>query len=184
MRKQVTQQNMQNNNNTQYKMRTNYQIRVPQVRVLQSDGSNLGVMTTQEALKLAQEQGLDLVEVNPKGTPPVCKIIDYGKYKYEEKKKQSEAKKNQKIQELKEITFRPNTDENDLEHKLSSAKTFLEEGNKVKFTIRFRGREITHPQVGKDKLDWMIEKLGDLISTNSQYSLEGKFMSLIVYPAK
>lgn len=173
-----------NNNNTQYRVRINNYIRVPQVRVILSDGSSPGIMATRDAIVMAQDQGLDLVEINPKAIPPVCKILDYGKFKYEEKKKQAENKKNQKIQELKEITFRPNTDDNDLSHKLESAKQFLADGNKVKFTIRFRGREITHPQVGKDKLDWIVQQLNNLILPSPITSLEGKFMSMIVSPTK
>lgn len=169
---------MQNN------VRVNNYIRVPQVRVVLSDGSSPGVMQTREALKLAQEQGLDLVEINPKAFPPVCKIIDFGKFKYEEKKKVAESKKNQKNSELKEITFRPTTDENDLKHKLESAKQFLSDGNKVKFTIRFRGREITHPEVAKEKLDWITNQLNGLILSSPQVTLEGKFMWLIVSPNK
>lgn len=172
------------NNNIQYRTRVNNYIKVPQIRVILNDGTNVGIMNTYDALKLAKEQSLDLVEINPSASPPVCKILDYGKYKYEEKKKQTEARKNQKVQELKEITFRPNTDDNDLSHKLEFAKQFLADGNKVKFTIRFRGREITHPQVGKDKLDWIVQQLNNLILPNPITSLEGKFMSMIVAPGK
>jgi len=172
-----------NQNNIQ-KVRINNQIRVLQVRVLDADGSNLGVLNTRDALKLAQDKALDLVEINPKAVPPVCKILDYGKFKYDEKKKQQLAKKNQTNQELKELTFRPNTDENDLTHKVAQAKLFIEEGHKVKFTIRFRGREITHPQVGKDKLDWIQTQMAGLIAANPFVSLEGKFMTMIVSPVK
>lgn len=172
------------NSSTQYRVRVNNFIRVPQIRVVLSDGSNGGIMATREALKLALDQGLDLVEINPKSVPPVCKIMDYGKYKYEEKKKQAEIRKNQKAQELKEISFRPNIDENDLKHKLKSVKEFLEEGHKVKFTIRFRGREVTHPEVAKEKLTWFIDQLGDLIVPPPPSSMEGKFMFLVVSPAK
>lgn len=175
---------MQTENSTQYRIRINNFIRVPQVRVVLNDGSNGGVMATKDALRLAFDQGFDLVEINPKSVPPVCKIMDYGKYKYEEKKKQSEIRKSQKLQELKEVTFRPNTDENDLKHKLESAKEFLEEGHKVKFTIRFRGRETTHPELGKEKLAWIVEQLGVLIVPSTSPSMEGKFMFLIVSPAK
>lgn len=171
-------------NNFQPRTRINYQIRIPQIRVVAEDGSNLGVMDTRAALKMAQDQSLDLVEINPRAVPPVCKIMDYGKFKYEEKKKLQAAKRNQQIQELKEITFRPNTDENDLAHKVESAKKFLEEGDKVKFTIRFRGREITHPDIGKNKLEWILQQLASFISAGSQINLEGKFMSMIVSPAK
>jgi translation initiation factor IF-3 len=177
---------MQNNNQQQreQRVRTNRQIRVPQIRVVGSDGENLGVMNTFDALKLAQDQTLDLVEINPRSVPPVCKIMDYGKFKYEEKKKTQAAKKNQQVQEMKEITFRPNTNENDLTHKLVQVKEFLAEGNRVKFTIRFRGREITHPQVGKDKLDWILEQLAGLTAPNPSVSLEGKFMTMVVSPSK
>lgn len=172
-----------NQNNTQ-KVRLNNQIRVPQVRVLDSEGNNLGVLNTREALKMAQDQSLDLVEINPRSVPPVCKILDYGKYKYDEKKKQQAAKQNQQNQEIKELTFRPNTDENDLGHKIEQAKQFLADGDKVKFTIRFRGREITHPQIGKDKLLWIQEQLSGLITPSPFVSLEGKFMMMIVAPLK
>jgi translation initiation factor IF-3 len=173
-----------NNNNTQYRVRINKYIRVPQIRVILEDGSSPGIMETYVALKMAQDQGLDLVEINPKAIPPVCKILDYGKFKYEEKKKLQESKKNQKVQELKELTFRPNTDDNDLAHKVERAKEFLAEGNKVKFTIRFRGREITHPQIGRDKLEWILKELDGLIVPMQGVSLEGKFMTMIVSPKK
>jgi translation initiation factor IF-3 len=173
-------------NNTQQapRIRTNHQIRVPQIRVILDDGSNGGLMATKDALKMAQDAGLDLIEINPKGVPPVCKITDFGKMKYEEKKKQQAEKKKQVVQELKELTFRPNTDTNDLNHKLEQAKGFLEDGNKVKFTIRFRGREITHSDLGRAKLEWFLQQLQGLISDKSQISLEGKFMSMLVSPTK
>jgi len=173
-----------NNQQREYRTRVNGYIRVPQVRVVLEDGSSPGIMNTRDALKMAQDQGLDLVEINPRATPPVCKIIDYGKFKYEEKKKQSAAKKNQVVQELKELTFRPNTDENDLQHKLAQAKEFLAEGNKVKFAVRFRGREITHSNLGKEKLEWILKELDGLVQTNPQISLEGKIMWMIVSPTK
>ena len=173
-----------NNQSQQYRTRINQYIRVPQVQVILSDGKNGGVMSTRDALKLAQDEGLDLIEINPRSAPPVCKIADFGKMKYEEKKKQQAAKKNQVIQELKELTFRPNTDENDLNHKLEQAKGFLTEGNKVKFTVRFRGREIIHSNIGREKLEWILQQLQGLITDKSQISLEGKFMWLIVSPTK
>lgn len=175
------------NNNTQtqqYRQRINRYIRVPQIRVILADGSNGGIMNTQDALKLAQDQSLDLIEINPKAIPPVCRIADHGKLKYEEKKKAQAAKKNQVVQELKELTFRPNTDENDLNHKLEQAKEFLTEGNKVKFTVRFRGREITHSDLGKTKLEWILAQLQGLITDKPQISLEGKFMFMVVSPKK
>lgn len=169
---------------SQIKIRINFQIKVPQVRVIQDDGSSLGLMNTRDALKLAQDQSLDLVEINPKAFPPVCKICNYGKYKYDEKKKISENRKKQKTQELKELTFRPNTDFNDLNHKLSSAKEFLAEGHKVKFTVRFRGREITHPQIAEEKLSWITQQLTGLILSEAPISLEGKLMFMTVTPTK
>jgi translation initiation factor IF-3 len=177
---------MQTNNQQQreYRVRINKFIRVPQIRVVLADGTNGGIMDTFVALKQAQDAGLDLVEINPKAQPPVCKIMDYGKYKYEEKKKVQAAKKNQQTQELKELTFRPNTDENDLNHKLEQAKSFLEEGDRVKFTVRFRGREIVHANIGKEKLQWILRQLGTTIAPNPQINLEGKFMSMVVSPTK
>jgi translation initiation factor IF-3 len=173
-----------NNQPQQYRVRINQYIRIPQIRVILADGSNGGIMATRDALKLAQDQGLDLVEVNPKALPPVCKIVDYGKFKYEEKKKAQADKKKQQVQELKELTFRPNTDENDLTHKLNQAKGFLEEGDRVKFTVRFRGREIVHSNLGKEKLEWILQRLGSTVTPNPQINLEGKFMSMIVAPTK
>ena len=173
-----------NNNQTQYRTRINQFIRVPQIRVVLADGSNGGIMNTQDALKMAREQGMDLIEISPKAVPPVCKIADYGKMKYEDKKKAQVAKKNQQTQELKELTFRPNTDEGDLAHKLEKAKEFIAEGNKVKFTVRFRGREIVHSNIGKEKLDWFLQQLDGLVAPNPQVSLEGKFMSMIVSPVR
>lgn len=176
--------NMQQTNQFQYRIRINYFIKAPQVRVILADGTPGGIMDIKDALSLAQEQNLDLVEVNPKTSPPLCKLINFGKYKYEEKKKQAESRKNQKIQEIKEITFRPNTDENDLNHKTQQAKQFLNDGNKVKFIIRFRGREIVHPQIGKDKLEWIFAQLSGLIQSVPFINLDGKLMSAIVAPKK
>lgn len=175
---------MQTQNNFQTRVRINHQIRVPQIRVILNDGSNAGIMNTYDALKMAKDQAFDLVEINPTAKPPVCKIMDYGKYKYEEKKKAQAAKKNQVVQELKELTFRPNTDENDLNHKLDQAREFLGEGNKVKFTVRFRGREITHSELGRGKLEWILQQLQGLVADKPQISLEGKFMWMIVSPTK
>lgn len=177
-------QNSQNTQSFQQRIRVNFQIKVPQVRVIQEDGASLGVMPTKDALKLAQDQGLDLVEINPKSSPPVCKIYNYGKFKYEEKKKLAENRKKQKSQELKELTFRPNTDLNDLNHKLSSAKEFIKDGHKVKFTVRFRGREVTHPQIAEEKLLWIVQQLNGMIVSESPILLEGKLMHMTVAPSK
>ncbi len=176
--------NSNNSQNFQNRIRVNFQIKVPQIRVIQEDGTLVGVMPTREALKMAQDQGLDLVEINPKASPPVCKICNYGKFKYDEKKKLSEIRKKQKVQETKELTFRPNTDVNDLHHKLSSAKEFLADGHKVKFTIRFRGREVTHPQIAHEKLTWILQQLHGLIQSDAPIFSEGKIMSMTVTPTK
>ncbi len=146
------------------------------------DGSQLGVMPTSEALKAAEGRGLDLVEVNPKSMPPVCKILDFGRYKYEEKKRASDAKRKQTVVELKEVKLRPKTDDHDLQVKVRSARRFLESGNKVKFTVRFRGREITHPQRAQMQLDWLVEQLADLANTEQRPQMEGRTMSAIVGP--
>jgi len=171
-----------NNQQQQFRIRINHYIRVPQVRLILSDGSNAGIVATYDALKLAKEEGLDLIEINPKGFPPVCKIADYGKMVYEEKKKEKAAKKNQVVQELKELVFRPNTDTNDLNHKIEQAKGFLSEGNKVKLTVKFRGREVTHSELGKEKLEYFVQQLQTLIADKPQISLEGKIMWAILSP--
>jgi len=168
----------------QFKYRVNFQIKAQQVRVINNDGENLGIFQFKDAMQLATDQNLDLVEINSKSNPIIVKIIDYGKFKYEEKKKQSEIHKNQKIQELKEIMFRPNTDENDLLHKLNSAKEFIADGHKVKFTVKFKGREITHPQIGREKIDWIISQLDNTILANPLISMEGKIMYTIVTPVR
>src|SRR5258706_15721786 len=139
-----------------FQIRVNHRIRVPEVRVIGADGSMLGVLQTHEALRTAQEQGLDLVEVNPKADPPVCKILDFGKYKYEEKKKAAEAKRKQTVVEIKEIKLRPKTDDHDIAFKTKAARRFIEAGHKVKFTVRFRGREITHPEKAHEQLHWLV----------------------------
>lgn len=175
-------QQTQNNSGNTYRVRINSYIRVPQVRVILEDGSSPGIMNTWEALKLAQEQNLDLVEINPKSVPPVAKICNYGKMKYEDKKKQQAAKKNQKISELKEIDIRPVTEQHDLDHKLDRAKEFLSDGHKIKFVCKFRGREMAHKNIGQEKLTWMLDQLKDLIVTPSPISMEGKDMYIIVNP--
>jgi translation initiation factor IF-3 len=163
-------------------IRVNHRIRVPEVRVVAEDGSNLGVLATEDALRRAQEKGLDLVEVNPKSVPPVCKILDFGKYKYEEKKKAAEAKRKQTVMEVKEVKLRPKTDDHDLETKIRKARNFIEEGNKVKFTVRFRGREITHPQRAQMQLDFIWSQLEDLANMEQRPTMEAKTMALIVAP--
>jgi len=142
----------------------------------------LGVMATSEALRAASEQGLDLVEVNPKAEPPVCKLLDFGKYKYEEKKKAREAKRKQTSVDVKEIKLRPKTDTHDLATKSRAARRFLETGNKVKFTVRFRGREITHPEKAQEQLDHVVKEVEDLSNVEIRPMMEGRTMTLLVAP--
>ena len=172
------------NNNSQLRLRKNYQIKAAQVRLIDSDGSNVGIVTLQEALRQAKEQALDLIEINSKSVPIVVKIGDYGKLLYEEKKKTQQARKNQVIQEQKELVLRPNTGENDFLRLIEKAREFLLQGNRVKITVRFRGREITHADLGKEKMAFIIKSLEGLIVPNPQVSLEGKFMSVVLSPAK
>jgi len=165
-----------------YQIRVNHRIRVPEVRVIGADGGMLGVLPTHEALRSALEQGLDLVEVNPKADPPVCKILDFGKYKYEEKKKQAQARRNQSVVEIKEIKLRPKTDDHDIAFKVKAARRFLDAGHKVKFTVRFRGREITHPEKAHEQLDVILKALDDVANIETRPMMEARAMSLVVAP--
>ena len=163
-------------------IRINQRIRVPEVRVIGKDGEMLGVLQTQEALRRAQEQGLDLVEVNPKAEPPVCKILDFGKFKYDEKKKATEAKRKQSVVEIKEIKLRPKTDDHDLEFKTRAAIRFIEAGHKVKFTVRFRGREITHPEKAQEQLDWIVQQCEGTANVEVRPAMEQRTMTLLMAP--
>jgi translation initiation factor IF-3 len=163
-------------------IRINGRIRVPEVRVIGADGSMLGIMNTHEALSLAQQQSLDLVEVNPKAMPPVCKILDFGKYKYETAKQAREARRKQTVIDIKEVKLRPKTDDHDLDFKCRAARRFIESGNKVKFTVRFRGREITHPQMAQQQLDWLMGQLEDITNVEVRPQMEGRTMTLLVAP--
>jgi translation initiation factor IF-3 len=163
--------------------RINHRIRVPQVRVVSNEGEMLGVLETSDALRRAREAGLDLVEVNPKAFPPVCKIMDFGKFKYEEKKRQGEARKRQALIELKEIKIRPKTDDHDIDFKLRHIERFLEEGNKVKITCRFRGREITHPEMAMRQLQLLVERTREIAQVEVEPRMEGRTMTLILAPS-
>ena len=163
-------------------IRINHRIRVPEVRVVDADGSMLGIMPTHEAQRAAQAKGLDLVEVNPKAVPPVCKILDFGKYKYEAAKQAREAKRKQTVVDIKEIKLRPKTDDHDLEFKARAAKRFLEAGNKVKFTVRFRGREITHPHMAQQQLDWVVQQIEEVANVEVRPMMDGRTMTLLVAP--
>jgi translation initiation factor IF-3 len=165
-----------------FQIRVNHRIRVPEVRVIGADGSMLGVLQTHEALRMAQDQGLDLVEVNPKTDPPVCKILDFGKYKYEEKKKTAEAKRKQTVVDIKEIKLRPKTDDHDIAFKIKAARRFIEAGHKVKFTVRFRGREITHPEKAQEQLQLVIAGTEDLANVETRAMMEARTMTVLVAP--
>lgn len=158
-------------------------IRVPQVRVIDAEGNQLGVMATRDALSAAENQGLDLVEVAPTANPPVCRIMDYGKFKYQTSKKAKEAKKKQTVISIKEMKLRGKTGEHDFQFKLRNIKRFLGEGDKVKVTIIFRGREITHTELGMGMLKRVAEELKDAAVIESSPRLEGRNMSMILAPA-
>ena len=158
----------------------NGQIRDKEVRVLAENGDQLGVMPVKEAMKLAQEAELDLVKIAPKAQPPVCKIIDYGKYRYELARKEKEAKKKQKTVEVKEVRISPNIDTNDLNTKVNNAKKFIAKGNKVKVTLRFRGREMAHMQQSKHILDDFAEMLAEVAVVEKPAKLEGRSMSMVL----
>jgi translation initiation factor IF-3 len=158
--------------------RINERIRVREVRVIGADGEQLGVMTPEDAIVIAREGGLDLVEVAPNSRPPVCRIMDYGKYKYEQKKKQASKKSHSAV--LKEVKLRPGTDQHDLNFKLNNARKFLMEGDKVKVTVMFRGREMVHTYRGREQLDQVLEQLGAIAKLESRPRMEGRFMSMIL----
>ena len=158
----------------------NEQIRDKEVRLISEDGQQLGIMSSREAMKLAQEADLDLVKIAPTAKPPVCKIIDYGKYKYELTRKEKEAKKKQKTVDVKEVRLSPNIESNDLNTKVNNAKKFIEKGNKVKVTLRFRGREMAHMQSSKHILDDFAELLKDVASVEKPAKLEGRSMSMVL----
>lgn len=158
----------------------NEQIRDKEVRVIGEDGEQLGIMSAKEAMKLAQEADLDLVKIAPTAKPPVCKIIDYGKYRYEQARKEKEAKKKQKTVDVKEVRLSPNIDTNDLNTKVNSAKKFIQKGDKVKVTLRFRGREMAHMQTSKHILDDFADMLKDVASVEKPAKLEGRSISMVL----
>ena len=158
----------------------NEQIRDREIRLIGEDGGQLGIMSAREAMKIAQEAELDLVKIAPAAKPPVCKIIDYGKYKYEQARKEKEAKKKQKTVEVKEVRLSPNIDTNDLNTKINNAKKFISKGNKVKVTLRFRGREMAHVQQSKHILDDFAETLADVAVVEKPAKMEGRAMSMVL----
>ncbi|HTB60110.1 MAG TPA: translation initiation factor IF-3 [Polyangia bacterium] len=157
-------------------------IRVPEVRVIGADGAQIGVIPTHEALKLAEEAGFELVEVNPRAAPPVCKIMDFGKFKYETSKKEKASRKHQTTVVLKEIKLRPKTDEHDFDFKVKHIRRFLGEGNKCKLVIVFRGREIVHPETGQAMLDSVVKAVGDIAMVEQRPMMEGRRMVMIIGP--
>ncbi len=157
-------------------------IRASQVRLISGDGTQLGIMTTSDALNVASKEGLDLVEVAPNADPPVCRIMDYGKYKYEVSKKEQEARKKTKAFQLKEIKFRPHTDEHDLNTKIKSIKKFLEKKNRVKLTLMFRGREFAYQETGIDLLNKIAEEVKEVGSVEQEAKKEGRNATMVIVP--
>ena len=160
----------------------NERIRASEVQVISSDGQNLGTLPTRKAIEIAAQEGLDLIEISPNAKPPVCKIIDVGKYKYELQKKANKSKKKQKVINLKEIKLRPVTEEHDYNFKIKNAKRFLEKGDKVKFTVKFKGREMQHVQLGRDLMNRIIEDTKDIGKVEVMPKFEGRQMIMIVLP--
>ncbi len=162
--------------------RFDFMIQADKVRVIDEDGENLGVMYTNEAIEQANEAGLNLVEVSPNADPPVCKFLDVGKYRYEAQKKANAARKTQKTQQIKEIKMRPNIDDHDYDVKMRSVKKFIEEGDKVKMTLRFRGREMAHQELGMDVLKRVQEDMAELAKVEAYPRLEGRQMLMVLAP--
>ena len=169
--------NSQNNNKGQ---RINENIRVREVRLIDDEGNQLGIVPTQEALKLAKEKDFDLVEVSPNANPPVCKILDYGKYRFEQEKKLRDSKKNQKVLKLKEIRMQPKIGSGDLDTKAKHIQEFLNEGDKVKVTIRFRGRELAHTELGYDVLNEVLKRLTSAYNIDKPAAMDGRNMSMTI----
>ncbi|PCI29081.1 MAG: translation initiation factor IF-3 [SAR324 cluster bacterium] len=166
------------------KTRINRAIRAIEVRVVDEDGEQLGVLKLQEALEVAQEKGLDLVEVSDKSRPPVCRIMDYGKFKYQKRKKQNDAKKRQTVVRVKEIKLRPKTEEHDFQFKLKNARGFLTDGNKVKVTVQYRGREMAYTYLGIELLDRFTKETEDLSIVEVKPRAEGRIAQMILAPKK
>ncbi len=162
--------------------RANEEIDLPEVRLIDHEGENHGVVSTQQAITMAQQAGLDLVEISPNASPPVCKILDYGKFKYQAQKKANEARKKQKTIEVKEIKMRPNIDTHDYDVKMRSIKRFFEDGDKVKVTLRFRGREMAHQELGMQLLSRVRDEVGEIAKVEQAPKLEGRQMIMVMAP--
>ncbi len=165
-------------------LQINEQIRDGEVRVVSEDGTQMGIMSANEALKLAEEEGLDLVKIAPTAKPPVVKIMDYGKYRYEQSRKEKEARKKQRTVEIKEVRLSPNIEENDLNTKINSARKFIAKGDKVKITLRFRGREMAHVENSKHVLTDFADKLNDIAVVEKEPKMEGRSMTMVVGPKR
>jgi translation initiation factor IF-3 len=164
------------------KFRINDEIQAKEVRVITDDGEQFGVLSLADAIKKAEEMSVDLVELSPDASPPVCKLIDYGKFLYQKEKKDKEARKKQKIVELKEMKFRPKIDDHDFDYRIKQIREFLDEGDKVKITIRFRGRELVHAQLGFDLIEKIVAQFQDLALPEKKAKLEGKSITLVLAP--
>ena len=164
--------------------RINGEVTAREVRLIGTDGEIIGIMSGREALKMAEEADTDLVEISPNATPPVCRLMDYGKFKYQEQKKAAEARAKQKIIQVKEIKLRPGTDENDYQVKMRNIKRFIEDGDKVKVTLRFRGREMAHQEIGMRQLERIREELAEMAQVESMPKLEGRQMVMVLSPRK
>ncbi|MBN1282202.1 MAG: translation initiation factor IF-3 [Proteobacteria bacterium] len=165
-------------------LRTNRRIRVPEVRLIDDAGEQQGVVATQQAMRMAEEAGLDLVEISPTSRPPVCKIMDYGRYKYEQAKRKHEQKKKQTVVVIKEIKMRPGTDEHDFQTKLRHIKRFLEEGDKVKITIRFRGREMAHMNLGHERMKRVVAEVKEIGEPENYPKMEERQLFMMLGPLK
>jgi translation initiation factor IF-3 len=164
--------------------RINQQIRISPVRVISPEGEQLGILPVDRALQIAEEQGLDLVEVAPMARPPVCRIMDYGRFRYEEQRKERDARKKQHHVQLKEVKMRPGIEDHDFDFKVKHARRFLEEGNKVKLTMMFRGRQLAYPEIGKQVLSRAAEVVADVGKVESEPRLEARAMSMVIAPLK
>ena len=169
-----------NNNNNNKGQRINEMIRVREVRLIDDEGKQLGIIATPEALRMAKDKDLDLVEVSPNANPPVCKILDYGKYRFEQEKKLRDSKKNQKVLKLKEIRMQPKIGSGDLDTKAKHIQEFLDEGDKVKVTIRFRGRELAHTELGYDVLNEVLKRLTSAYNIDKPAAMDGRNMSMTI----
>ncbi|MEE2773927.1 MAG: translation initiation factor IF-3 [Pseudomonadota bacterium] len=164
--------------------RVNEQVICTEIRLIGAEGENVGLINPEEALDMALEVGLDLVEISPNAEPPVCKIMDFGKYKYEQQKKEAEARRKQKIIEVKEIKFRPNTDRHDYDVKMRSVSKFLDNGDKVKITMRFRGREMAHQELGRQLLERVADDTSEIGKVDNIPKLEGRQIVMLINPVK